>query len=213
MFYVHVGSPCPSSSWASVQSESGKMLSTRWICVTAEEQGVQETPILFKDWRQLSHPPLQSEALSLPWNIWKSSLGRGESFIIMGCLLGWRGSLSIMLINILPLDTQDLISQLQGCLLCQYLWKGESKTCRNAVEITSPHAPFLNSAQMHTLITHIKEHPNLFETHSSCYYSNGMLNVIVSWLLFWSLTLYAGHSKRCWSPFCNPQLNTHFKDL
>ena len=50
---------------------------------------------------------------------------------------------------------------------------------------------------MHTLITHVKEYPNLFETYSSCYYSNGMLNVIVSWLLFWSLTLYAGHSKRC----------------
>ena len=39
------------------------------------------------------------------------------------------------------------------------------------------------------LVTHLMEYLNLFETHRFCYYSNGMLNVIVLWLLFWSLRL------------------------
>lgn len=39
------------------------------------------------------------------------------------------------------------------------------------------------------LVTHLKEHLNLFETHRLCCYSNGMLNVTVLWLLFWSLRL------------------------
>lgn len=122
----------------------------------------------------------------------KSSLGRGERFYYDRIYSGME-RFSIYYADRetnLPFDPEgDTISHFQVCLLCKYPWKGSPRHVEMPGKLP-PNVPLFKILhKCMALVTHLKEHLNLFETHRLCCYSNGMLNVIVLWLLLWSLRL------------------------